>query len=98
MRLSYGRGAGVGRIRGVGVTRGGGVVVAVGDGVTDGSDGVGDAVGNGVTVEVAVTVGVGLWGRSGRCCSGCRPLADHLDSMYPPALARVARVTRHSPS
>ena len=98
MRLSYGRGAGVGRIRGVGVTRGGGVVVPVGDGVTDGSDGVGDVVGNGVTVEVAVTVGVGLWGRSGRCCSGCRPLADHLDSMYPPALARVARVTRHSPS
>ena len=60
MRLSYWRGAWVGRIRGVGVTRGGGVVVAVGDRVTDGSDGVGDAVGNGVTVEVAVAVGVGL--------------------------------------
>jgi hypothetical protein len=36
--------------------------VPVGDGVTDGSDGVGDVVGNGVTVEVAVAVGVGLWG------------------------------------
>ena len=74
---SYRRGAGVGLIRGVGVTCGGGFVAAVGDGVTDGSDGVGDAVGNGVTVEVAVAVGVGLFGgRSGRCCSGVKPLAD----------------------